>query len=298
MLSVVITAWNEEKTLPQAVASVKGLADEIVVVDTESTDGTIDVAKKLGCRVYKHKNTGIVEPVRNFSISKAQGDWVLLLDADEELSPQLLDLIPRLISQGPDYFRIPRKNLIFGKWIRSRHWWPDYVFRLFKKGSVVWEDTIHSVPSTRGIGVDLPADPETCIVHHHYSSISQYVQRIDRYTDHLLRHLQDNGYKFSWADLITKPSQEFIRQYFARGGYVDGLHGLALACLQAFSETVLYLKAWESESFSQKELPLAEVAKNFSSVSKEYLWWDFQVNLDRSPAFLKPFLKLIRKISI
>ncbi len=89
MLSVVITAWNEAENLPVAVKSVQDLADEIVVVDTESTDDTVAVARKLGCKVYSHPNTGIVEPVRNFSVSKTKGDWILLLDADEEVSPIL-----------------------------------------------------------------------------------------------------------------------------------------------------------------------------------------------------------------
>src|SRR3989344_3422172 len=155
VLCVVITAWNEAKNLPRVVASVKSLADEIVVVDTQSTDNTAQVAKNLGCRVYSHAFPGIVEPVRNFSISKAKGDWLLLLDADEEIPPALADAISKAISGSQaDYFRLPRKNLIFGRWITSSHWWPDYVYRLFKKGFVVWDNAIHSLPQTRGKGLD------------------------------------------------------------------------------------------------------------------------------------------------
>src|SRR3989338_8352719 len=99
MLSVVITAWNEEKNIARAISSAKPIADEIVVVDTESTDKTAELAKKLGARVFHHKNTGIVEPVRNFSISKAKGDWILLLDADEEISQELAGYIKKAVKE-------------------------------------------------------------------------------------------------------------------------------------------------------------------------------------------------------
>jgi glycosyltransferase involved in cell wall biosynthesis len=152
MLSVVITAWNEAENLPRVVKSVMDLADEIVVIDTGSTDDTVAVANKLGCHVYHHKNTGIVEPVRNFSISKAKGDWVLLLDADEEVSSSSAKAITRAIeTDSADYYRLPRKNIIFGKWIKSSHWLTAF-HRLL--GKVALSGAIHSVPVTRGCGAD------------------------------------------------------------------------------------------------------------------------------------------------
>lgn len=300
MLSVVITTWNEQKALQRAVASVKKLADEIVVVDTESTDDTVKVAKELGCKVYSHKNTGIVEPVRNFSISKARGDWILILDADEEIPSVLLDKIKEIVtsSESADFYRIPRINMIFGKWIQSSHWWPDYVYRLFKKGHVSWEDTIHSVPFTRGRGSDLAIDHNTAIIHHHYSTISQYVGRLNRYTDHQLKHLQKEGYNFSWTHLIDKPFSEFIRQYFARDGFKDGLHGLALAALQAFSELVLYLKAWESSSFLPQVLTPTEVSEQIYANKAEFQWWNLESRIRESGLLGKLYYKLLRKLTV
>ena len=143
MLSVVIVAWNEEKNLPRVVASVKDFADEIVVVDNASTDKTSSVAKKLGCKVFYHANPGIIEPIRAFAISKAKHEWVLLIDADEEVPADLSDKIIKIIADDKcDFVRIPRKNLIFGKWIKSDHWWPDYVYRLFKKNALTWDKAI------------------------------------------------------------------------------------------------------------------------------------------------------------
>lgn len=298
MLSVVISTWNEEENLPRVVASIKSIADEIVVVDTESTDRTVEIAKKLGCKVYTHKNTGIVEPVRNFSITKARGDWILLLDADEEVPPTLAKKIQEIIKTSEkDYYRIPRKSIIFGKWIKSSHWWPDYVYRLFKKGSVVWKDTIHSIPEANGVGEDLLPREEMSIYHHHYVSIKQYVTRMDRYTDFQLKSKINSGYAFVWQDLLVAPINEFINQYFARAGYSQGVHGLALSLLQAFSELILYLKLWEHSQFIESDLDASEVKEILISKSKEFVWWDFQRKIDTSIWPVKLYWKFKRRFN-
>ena len=298
MLSIVITAWNEEKNLPRVVASVKKLADEIiVVVDKASTDQTAEVAKKLGCKVFSHAHTGIVEPMRNFSISKATGPWVLLLDADEEVSTSLSSLIQKKIKDGKDYYRLPRKNIIFGQWIKNTHWWPDYVYRLFKKGSITWQNTVHSIPFTKGEGGDFPATEEAAIVHHHYDSISQYVDRLNRYTDYQADSLQKSGHMFTWSDLLAKPFAEFLRQFFARAGYKDGLHGLALAGLQAFSELVLYLKVWQLEDFEKQNPSLSEVVKTISRSQSETNYWKADMLLNESKQG-DLFLKIKRKFKL
>jgi glycosyltransferase involved in cell wall biosynthesis len=299
MLSVVITAWNEELNLPRAVSSLKDLADEIVVVDTESTDGTAAVAKKLGCKVFKHKNTGVVEPVRNFSISKTNGDWILLLDADEEIPATLALKIKEILQQPKaDYYRLARKSIIFGQWIKNAHWWPDYVYRLFKKGSVSWDDTIHSIPFTKGVGKDLPATEDLAILHHHYSTISQYIDRINRYSDYQSQAILAKGHDFAWTDLVNKPFSEFINLYFANKGYQDGLHGLVLAGLQAFSEFVLYSKLWQQSGFVTQAIQPKNLAQELTVKTSEYQWWLKQADIDQSNFWQKPLLKLKRKIQL
>lgn len=296
MLSAVITAWNEEKNITRAISSLKSIADEILVVDTESTDKTVEVARKLGVKIFHHKNIGIVEPVRNFSISKARGDWVLLLDADEEIPASLALQIPDLIKQNVDYYRLPRKNIIFNKWIKSDHWWPDYAYRLFRKGSITWDPAIHSVPLTRGLGKDLSVSENSSIVHYHYESISQYVDRMNRYTDHQLKAVQARGYNFSWSDIITKPFAEFLSQYFARKGYSQGFHGLALSLLQAFSELVLYLKLWQQSGFVEHSVTADDFKFQISNLKSQFRWWLYQTKIDQANILLKPFLKIWRKI--
>lgn len=300
MLSVVITAWNEEENIGRAISSVKKIADEVVVVvDKSTTDKTADVAKKMGAKVHWHVHTGIVEPMRNFSISKARGDWILVLDADEEIPVSLVGEIQKIVSHPQaDYYRLPRKDIIFGKWIKSQHWWPDYVYRLFKKGSVTWDDAIHSIPFTRGKGADLPPDETHAIIHHHYTSISQYVDRLNRYTDHQIQHPIGSGYSFSWTDLITKPISEFLNQFFARQGYKEGVHGLALSGLQMFSELVLYLKLWQHSQFVTSEISVDEITHQLTLKAREYHWWATQARIDRAPLFLKPFYKIVRRLGL
>lgn len=299
MLSVVITAWNEAKNLPRAVASVQGLADEVVVVDTESTDRTVIVARELGCRVFHHANTRIVEPVRNFSISKAAGDWVLLLDADEEVSPGLAGKIREIIAQNNvDYCRIPRQNLIFGRWIKTSHWWPDYTYRLFKKDAVTWQEKIHSIPLTRGTGYDFPVDPKLSLLHHNYDSISQYVDRMNRYTDLQSENIIASSARFYWPDLLAKPADEFLTQYFSRRGYTEGLHGLALSLLQAVSEFVVYLKVWQASGFPAHPVSASDLNCTVYQISSRYQWWVYEFRINSTNLSLKKlYWKTLRRLS-
>ena len=300
MLSVVIVAWNEEKNLARVVASVKDFASEVVVVvDSGSIDKTAEVAKKLGCKVFYHEHTGIVEPMRSFAISKAKHEWILLLDADEEVSADLADKIKKIITDNKcDFVQIPRKNLIFGKWIKSDHWWPDYVYRLFKKDALTWDNAIHSLPFTRGTGLDISPVEQYSLIHHHYTSIFEYVEQINRYTEYQKNSVLEKGYRFVISDLIVKPIDEFIRQFFARHGYRDGIHGLALSLLQAFSELVLYLKLWQDGGFLPEKIAPKSIDKTINDKMIEYRWWQYQAKIDEANIFGKLWYKLARKLGI
>ena len=294
-ISVVINTWNEENNLPRALASIRGIADEIVVVDMHSTDRTIEIAKVAGAKVYSHKQTGYVEPARNFAISKATGKWILILDADEELSLKLRDKLKKL-SDNPtaDFYRLPRKNLIFNQWIRHSRWWPDYNIRFFKKGSVFWSELIHSVPETHGLGRDLPSQEGFAIIHHHYESISQYLQRSDRYSAIQAQSKLKEGYEFTWRDLIRKPLGEFLGRFFVGEAYKDGVHGLALSLLQAYSELMVYLKIWEMGKFKTIILDTPEIENEFTKVQAELDHWLVVKRMRRPTVLVKILSKLTR----
>lgn len=292
-ISVVINTWNEEKNLPRAIASIKDLASEIVVVDMESTDKTKEIAKKLGAKVFNYKYVGYVEPARNFAIDKATGPWVLILDADEEIPDKLAKQLKKIVEKpNADYYRLPRKNIIFGQWVRHARWWPDYNIRFFKKGAVSWSEIIHAVPETHGTGHDLPGEEVFAIVHHNYTSISQFIERLNRYTNIQAKAKVEDGYNFSWRDLIQKPISEFVGRFFVGEGYKDGVHGLAVSLLQAFSELVLYLKVWELEKFKVINLEVAEIENELTKSEAEIDHWLVEKRM-RKP---NPFEKLLRRI--
>ncbi len=295
-VSVVINTLNEERNLPRAIASVKGFADEIVVVDMESGDRTAEIAKKLGAKVFFHKKTGYVEPARNFAVEKTVNSWIFVLDADEEVTQGLSLQIQKILKNPKsDYYRIPRKNIIFERWMKYSRWWPDYNIRLFKKGSVSWNEVIHAVPMTQGIGGEIEAKEELAIIHHNYDSIEQYVERMNRYTtQHALLRTAE-GYKFSWKDIIVKPANEFFSRYFFGEGYKDGLHGLALSFLQAFSELTLYLKIWQQEKFVEKDLNVNEVNSLMRDEEKELHYWQGDARYKESGKFTD---RIRRKLKI
>lgn len=289
-ISVVINTLNEEGNIERVLASVSW-ADEILVCDMQSDDNTAVIARKLGAKVIFHKRMGYVEPARNFAISKTSYEWVLVVDADEEIPDSLSSKLQQIVSENGviTHVEIPRKNIIFNKWIKNSLWWPDYNTRFFKKSSVRWSDRIHIPPKTEGQGLTLSEEERYAIIHHNYSSISQFIERMNRYTTIQAKNLISDGYKFEWGDLITKPLGEFLSRFFANSGFEDGLHGLSLSFLQAFSHLVMYLKVWEQQGFVEKDLKLSEVDENAKLAGKELTYWFKYGNLSKNP--LKAFIQ-------
>lgn len=300
IISAVVNTRNEEKNI-EACLKTLNFADEIIVVDMQSTDSTKEIAKQFTDKVYDHKMTGFVEPARNFAISKADGKWVLIVDADERIPKTLARKLIEIVDEDKfDFVRVPRKNLLFGQWAQHSRWWPDYNIRFFKKKAVEWQDEIHSVPITTGVGVNLDPDDKLAIEHHHYNNIDEYFERSLRYSTQQSKELINSGYKFDPKDLILKPIGEFISRFFAGEGYKDGLHGLILAFLQFFSIMLIYLKVWQHEGHEPKRAgtftPVWQ--KLFLEKFKEIRYWYLTVMIQNQPSkFKRFFLKLYRKIS-
>lgn len=290
-ISVVINTLNEEAIIERAIKSV-AWADEILVCDMYSADKTVQIAKKLGAKVIFHKKETIVEKVRNFAISKARGEWILVLDPDEEVPPGLAEKLQEIAKgiRQINYVRLPRKNLIFGHFMEHSGWWPDYNIRFFKKGSVKWTDEIHRPPKVSGEGLDLPAEEENAILHHSYRSVSQFITRMDRYTTIQAEQLYEKGYEFRWQDLFEKPLNEFLSRFFALEGYKDGLHGFTLSLLQAFSDLIVYLKLWEMKKFNNIDIDLKELKSRKDKSGHTIDYWFKTVKNGES--FLSRFLKL------
>lgn len=273
-ISVIINTFNEEKNIQSALKSVSW-ADEIIVCDMYSDDKTVQIAKKMEAKVIYHKRVNYVEPARNFAISKASNGWIFILDADEQITPTLSERIKQIVKKdlSSDFVEIPRKNIIFGKWIKATGWWPDYHIRLFKKGKVGWQDKIHSKPEVKGTGLTLEAEEKYAIVHQNYQTVGQFIERMNRYTQIQADELLKSGSKFRWQDIFEKPLNEFLSRFFAQEGYKDGLHGLSLSFLQAFSFLILYLKLWEKEGFKEENLEISQISEESEKVGKSVKYW-------------------------
>ena len=222
-----------------------------------------------------------MEPARNFALKQCQGEWILVLDPDERVTESLGRKIREIIKMdgSGDYYRVPRKNIIFGKWMRHSRWWPDYNVRFFKKGFVKWNKEIHSVPITSGEGVELALEEKYAIEHFHYETVEQFIERMNRYTTQAAKNKLETGEKFNWRFLISKPTSEFVSRYFFGEGYKDGVHGLALSSLQAFSELVIYLKIWQGRKFSDLDLNLSDIGEEIIKSQREMNYWKADANV-------------------
>lgn len=281
---MVINTYNEEANIKRAIRSVKW-ADEVVVCDMHSQDKTVEIAKKLGAQVIYHKYTSFVEPARNFAINACTGEWILILDADEQVPPALAIFLRNISKQElhTTYLSIPRRNIVFGRWMRATMWWPDYNVRFFKKGTVEWSDKIHSKPRSAGVGMSLPEEAKYAIIHDHYSTVSQFLERLNRYSTIQAEELISQGVKFKWSDLIIKPVDEFFSRFFAHRGFDDGVHGLALSLLQATSFLVVYLKIWEKSGFNAGSLEFSEVKSLMKNTGEGFKYWFKYANLPSHP---------------
>ncbi|HOX96123.1 MAG TPA: glycosyltransferase family 2 protein [Candidatus Woesebacteria bacterium] len=299
-ISAIVNTRNESRNIADCLKAL-AFADEIIVVDMESSDATKEIAKRFTDKVFDHKMIGYVEPARNFAISKAVGKWVLIVDADERVPRSLAaKLIEIAQKEAVDFVRIPRKNLIFGQWIQHSRWWPDYNIRFFKKDSVEWQNEIHSIPITTGTGINLDPEEEYALEHHHYNSIDEYFERALRYSTQQAKELVDSGYKFDAKDIIGKPISEFISRFFAGEGYKDGLHGLVLAFLQMFSVMLIYLKVWQAEGHEPKKASVFTPIwqKLFMEKYRELRYWFMTVLIQSESKKTKRFLlKIKRKLS-
>lgn len=298
-ISIVVSAYNEEKNIKDCLRSVKDLADEIIVVDNSSFDKTASIAKEYTKRVYSQVNDpGKIDLQKNFGFSKATGDWILSLDADERVTEDLAQEIKSAVeSDSFNGYWVSRKNMIFGKWIKSDMWWPDYQLKLFKKGKGKFEkNTVHKALHVEGETAKL----DNFLIHNNYTSVSQFILRLNAYTDIEAENLSRDGYSFNALDALRFPIDDFVKTFFLQGGYRDGLHGLVLSLLQAFYMEVVFAKLWEKRDFEDVDDAgfLKAVQKELISSGNKIKYWLTTVMIDKSSNPVKKIiLKTSRKIT-
>lgn len=299
-LSVVINTKNSAESLEKTLESVADLAEQIVVMDMNSHDKTRELAKKFTKDVFQtDQDYGYVEPARNQALGKATQPWVLLLDADEELSSGLKKTIRELLTkshQEIDCFYLPRKNVIFNHEMRGTGWWPDYQVRLFKKGTVTWSDQIHSMPEIHGQTQLLPADPSQAIIHANYQHVDQYLERLNRYTSVEAATSHFTADELTPSNLLKLFSNELFERGIAQNGLEEGVHGVSLALLQGTYQLVVALKKWELLGFPEtKETPLVTFAA-FKKFQADLNYWLADWQFRHSTGINKFIWKIRRKM--
>jgi glycosyltransferase involved in cell wall biosynthesis len=295
-VSVVISAYNEGKKIDRCLSAV-AWADEIIVVDNESTDETREIAQKYTKKIFSKPNNLMLNKNKNFGFEKAKGPWILNLDADEVVTPELRDEIQELLKKDDpaiDGYWMARKNIIFGRWIQHGFWWPDRQLRFFRKNKGKFPGRyIHEYIKVEGASAELK---EPCL-HYNYESITQYITKLDRCTTSEASEYVADGYAFSWMDAIRFPARDFIKVYFAQGAYKDGLHGFVLSMLQSFYSFVTFTKLWELQSFPEVSVTTAEVKEEVSKVRKETLYWNLTTQIDQATNMITiMWLKVQRKV--
>ena len=242
-LSVGIITLNEEKIIEKTLKSVEAIADEIIIVDSNSSDKTIEIAKSFGAKVFIEDWKGF-GPQKNSVIEKCNGDWILLIDADEELSEGLVQKIREIVNGKNDYnvYKINRSSVCFGKRIRYGGWSNQYAVRLWKKNSVKVNDNfVHEDYLTKeSIGFI-----KENINHYSYLSLEDYLSRFNRYTTLGAEEYYKRGKKAGVFSIVINPIFKFLRMYIIRLGFLDGLEGLLLSILSANYTMVKYYKLLE-----------------------------------------------------
>lgn len=292
-ISVVISAWNEEKKIKQCLESLDW-ADEIVVVDNSSTDTTGKIARHYKAKVYIQPNNPMLNVNKNFGFENATGDWILSLDADEIIPESLAREIKEHVNNSDKSgYWIPRKNILFGKWIRHGLWWPDKQLRLFRRGKGRFPCAhVHEYLEVDGV-TDALQEP---YIHYNYESVSQFIRKMDTlYTESDVQKLLRTRYQFAWYDAIRFPVSDFVKVFFAQEGYKDGLHGLILAILQGFYSFVVFAKIWEQKQYAEIDMPLTQVVGELQKNGKDLNYWILSAKMKEPRSYMeKIWLKFRR----
>jgi len=242
-ISAVLITYNEEHRLEGALRSLAGVASEIIVVDCHSTDGTVRLARRYTDRVFERVWTNFADQ-KNYANEKAVHPWILSLDADERLSPELRADLLELRKSEPDAaaFSMPRLVFYLGRWIRHSGWYPDRKVRLFRKSGARWEgEYVHERLVYQGALGKLGG----AIHHFTYRNIADHLARINKFSDLGAQKLYAGGRKARWYHLVGLPFVRFFRSYLWRGGILDGFAGLVISVLNGYAAFVRYAKLRE-----------------------------------------------------
>jgi glycosyltransferase involved in cell wall biosynthesis len=239
-ISATIIAENEERNIARAIESLR-CCDEVLVVDSGSTDRTIEIARNLGARVIESPWPGYAKQ-KNVAAAKAENDWILSLDADEALSEALEAEIWQLKKNGPEFdaYTMPRMAQYLGRWILHSGWYPDRKVRLYDRSKAVWVgEFVHESVQVDGSVGHLDSN----LLHYTCDSLSEHLRTLDQYTTLAAQEIVANGRRVTFPELLFDPAWTFLRTYILQRGFLDGFEGLVIAQMAAIYSFLKYAKA-------------------------------------------------------
>jgi len=242
-ISVIIITLNEEENIEDCIKSVNWV-DEIIVVDSSSVDKTVEIAKSLNAKVYQTEWKGY-SAAKNFALNHAKSEWVLSLDADERVTPEMKNEIISILKTGENKYagyEVSRKTIFLGKWIRHCGWYPGYTLRFFKNKMGKFTDSlVHESIQINGEKGRL----KNGLIHYTNKDIFHYFEKYNKYTSLAAQDMLKHNKSFRIIDLIFRPVFTFTKMYFLRNGWMDGIHGLLLSVFSASYVFTKYAKLWE-----------------------------------------------------
>jgi glycosyltransferase involved in cell wall biosynthesis len=250
-ISASIIVFNEEENIADLCETISW-CDEIVMVDSSSTDRTVEIAKKYPVKIFQHEFKGYKDK-HEFADSQTTGDWIFWIDADERVTPELRQSIEDLKKQNekelPDGFWIARKTWYLGRWIKFSGWYPDYQMRLYRKNASYWDGVSpHETARVKGLTEKLKGE----FLHQTKRDLSDHHGVLDRYTTLAADYLVKNGRTVGGFGIFLNSISAFIRTYFLKQGFRDGVPGLIISMFTGYSVFLKYAKVWEKKNTLKK----------------------------------------------
>jgi len=253
-VSVTMITRNEADNIGRALESV-AWADEVIVVDAESTDDTVSIAKRFTDRVVVRAWAGDVDQ-KNYAASLAGNDWILSVDADERVTPELAaEIRGTMAMPAAAAYKLPRVTWHLGRWIRATDWFPDYQVRLYDRRHARWVGRyVHEAMSVEGATHTMRGE----LQHFPYRSISDHLETIDRYTTYAARQMHERGERAGFLRIAAHPPLAFLRNYLAKGGIREGSAGLIVSAMNAYYVFLKFAKLRELQEQSPSAAPDAD----------------------------------------
>lgn len=243
-LSVYMITYNNGETIEKALQSVAGWADEVVVVDSHSTDGAQEIIQRYTERLV-HYDTSDLREKYQYAQDQCRNDWVLFIDADEWLTPPLKEEIEEVVSGQTPYFGfvVNRRNVYLGREIRHGGWYPDREIRLYRREHGLWKGGIHAKITVNGRVGNL----RNHYMHAPYADTAHQIRTIDRYSEAFAEDLRLSGRRFHLINMIARPLYRFVRDYVMKWGFLDGVPGLIIVASTMYYVFMKHAKLWEME---------------------------------------------------